>query len=99
MMGRKKLKDNVKYKGTYINDDLTVLRSKLLNFVKESGRFGRVWTVAGRIHVSKKVPVGTTSNGNERPLVISNADELFDIGFDADSIDPEKLGLADYWVE
>ena len=91
------MRDKDPYKSVYVNDDLTPLRSKLLKYVKDSKRFGRVWTVEGKIHIGKKVPPGQQNDLTERPMVIENADDLFRIGFD--SIDPEALGLSDWWVD
>ena len=97
MVKRKNLKDKEQYKSVYVNDDLTVLRSKLFKYVKDSKRFDRVWTVDGKIHISKKVPLGKERNVTERPMVIENADDLFRIGFD--SVDAEALGLSEWWVD
>jgi len=96
MVAKKNLKEKDNYKGVFINDDLTPMRSRLLGYVKESQRFGRVWSSDGRILCLKKLPTGVQRDQNERPLVIETADDLFDAGFD--NIDPVRLGVQDWYV-
>ena len=95
MSKRKNLRDNSTYKQIFINDDLTILRAKLMKYVKSSGRFGRVWAQEGKIFVGKKTIPGTQNT--DRPAVIETADDLFRLGFD--TVDPHALGLAEWWVD
>jgi len=94
MMKRKNLKDKDGMKNVFINDDLTTLRSRLLKFMKQSGKFERVWTVEGRILCVKKSTPGAPPDTMVRSA--ETADDLFHLGFD--QIDYEALGLEEYWT-
>lgn len=95
MRKKKNLKDKAEYAKTYVNEDLTPLRSKLLNLIKKAGRHS-VWTVEGRLLCVSKRPPGVRNN-DERPTVIESPDDLFRIGFD--SVDMAELGLEDFLPE
>ena len=91
MKGKKNLKGKPDFLNIYINDDLTVLRAKLLGYVKSLPDIDRVWTIEGKIFALKKSPPGVTPPARPRPYVIESPDGLFDL--ELDSVDYEKLGL------
>ena len=74
----------------YINDDLTPLRAKLLQYVKRLHNTDNVWTVDGKIMCTKKTAPGLQLD-NVKPVVIDSPDDLFLLGID--SVDWAKLGL------
>jgi hypothetical protein len=71
------------YKGVFISDDLTPLRLRLKDYIKESGKVSKLYTRDGIIHC-------VSENKDE---LISSPDELFKIEL---PIDFRKLGLEAY---
>lgn len=109
MMARKNLKDKAVAKDVSIFDDLTPLRNRLRQYLKNSGRFHRVWTKEGKIYCSKTAPPRADDDKSdneaerdndkqrqptERPMVVETPDDLFLVGFD--SVDYVALGLEDW---
>jgi hypothetical protein len=109
MMAKKNLKDKAVAKDVTLFDDLTPLRNRLRQYVKNSGRFERVWTKDGKIYCTRTVPHrGDVSDNedekdnenvknkrpSEKPMVIETPDDLFSLGFD--SVDYAALGLEDW---
>ena len=74
----------------FINDDLTPLRAKLLQYVKRLHNIDNVWTVDGKIFCTKKTVPGLQMD-NVKPVVIDSPDDLFFLGVDC--VDWAKLGL------
>ena len=83
MKSRKKLKDLPNHKGkTYLNDDLTTMRARLMAYTKGLPNVQRVNTSNGKIHCN-------TKDGNH--VIVDTPDDLFKLG--VESIDYSKLGL------
>lgn len=80
---KKRLSISQTYKGVFISDDLTPLRLRLKDYIKESGKVSKLYTRDGNIHCLFK-------NKDE---VISSPDDLFKIEL---PIDFRKLGLEAY---
>lgn len=92
MTKKKELRGKKGYEKTFINDDLTPLRSRLLGYVKRIDGVEKAWTVDGRIFVAKKVPLGLRPELRPKPTVIESPDDLFRLG--VDRVDYKELGLA-----
>lgn len=97
MRAKMNLKDNPGYRKVFINEDLTVLRAKLLKYVKDLPMVDRAWTREGKIYARKKMP-GGQERGQERGnrvkaeiVAIENPDHLFRLG--VDDLDYARLGL------
>lgn len=92
MKQKKKLKRNDGFKGVFLNDDLTPLRSKLLSICKAQKKVERVTTSHdGKIVCFlRKVP-GSTS-ASPAPVFVETPDDLFQLG--VDELDYERLGLT-----
>jgi hypothetical protein len=89
MQRKKELKGKEKYKGIYLNDDLTPLRARLLKFVKGLGMVEQAWTIDGKIYLKKK------GQSTQRPVVIETPDQLFDrLGVKLGPEDFVSLGLG-----
>lgn len=90
MQKKKALKGKAGYERVFINDDLTPLRAKLLGEVKRLDGIDRAWTVDGKIHCVKKVPVGMPP---PRPIFVETPDDLHrELG--AETVNWEALGLS-----
>ena len=96
-MKKKNLRDKDKYRKIFINEDLTPLRSRMLKYIKDSQKFGPVWTMEGKIYCGKKLPPGAPTDLRERPKVIETPDDMFQAGFD--TIDFDRLGLGDLFLD
>jgi hypothetical protein len=84
--GRKKLKENPIHKGkTFINEDLTPLRSKLLGYIKSIDGIRSVSTKNGRIFCN------TSDN---KLVIVDTPDDLFELG--VNTVDYHRLGLGKY---
>ena len=90
MKNKKKLKEQSGMKRTFINDDLTTLRSRLYGYVRALPCVDKAWTVDGKVFALKKSPPGSNPT-DQRPYIIETPDDLFRIG--EDKIDYAKLGL------
>ncbi|CAC5386724.1 unnamed protein product [Mytilus coruscus] len=84
MSNKKVLKGKLDYKDIFINEDLTMLRLKMLNMVKKHDNVKSVFTRDGKINCFLR---------NGRKKIIENPDDLFEVGFD--SVDYSALGLCD----
>ena len=85
MRAKKKLKDVAGGK-VYVNEDLTPLRVKLLQLVKEKTGYKHAHTINGRIVVFKE----------KKRSYIENPDDLFKVGINVDQETLVKLGLSNY---
>ncbi|CAC5376002.1 unnamed protein product [Mytilus coruscus] len=83
MSNKKVLKGKLDYKDIFINEDLTMLRLKMLNMVKKHDNVMSVFTRDGKINCFLR---------NGRKKIIENPDDLFEVGFD--SVDYSALGLS-----
>lgn len=93
MAKKKSLKGKEGFLRVYVNDDLTPLRAKLLALVKRLDDVDKAWTVGGRIHCTKKTPLGLAPGASQRPVVIIDTpDDLFKLG--VEQIDFGFLGLT-----
>jgi hypothetical protein len=68
---KKKLQDCPELKKVYINEDLTVLRLKLLQYVKNIDNVKSAVTRKGKIHCVMK---------NGKQMTVDNPDDLFHLG-------------------
>ena len=50
MTNKKTLRSIDRYRHTYVNDDLTPLRSRMLRTLKNDDELKRVWTIDGIFH-------------------------------------------------
>ena len=82
MQSKKNFRGNERTKNIFVNDDLTPLRAKMLNFIKQSKRFRAVYTRDGRIFI----------RDGERVKIVNNPDDLFLLGFNGDDI--EAAGIS-----
>ena len=89
---KKNLKGKAAFSKVFVNDDLTVLRQRLLGYVKSLDCVESAWTSGGRILASKKTPPGLPQADRTRPIVIESPDDLFKLG--VDSVDYSKMGLS-----
>jgi len=80
---KKNLKDSVKFKGTFITEDMTALRMKLLQVVKDDKETSDAYTINGNVHVTYR----------KKKVVIASPDDLFKINIDPDM---EALGLKSF---
>lgn len=82
---KKNLKSMATYKdkGVYITDDITQLRLKLKNFLKQQEGITKVYTIDGNIHCEK----------DQKHYVVSSPDDLFFLDID---VDLDVLGLKNY---
>jgi hypothetical protein len=92
MMKKKSLKGKDKYNGVFIGDDLTLLRSRLLGYVKRLPCIEKAWCIDGRIHCQKRVPPGLAPADQPRPIVVETPDDLYKLGLDG--VDYAALGLG-----
>ena len=91
VVGRKKvLKEQDK--GVFINDDLTLLRSKMMYAIKQTKKW-IVWSVRGVLHCTKKLPEGVRPEEGRRQelVIVETPDDLIKVGIT--SIDLADLGL------
>ena len=91
MKSKKKLKEQSGMQKTFINDDLTTLRSRLYGYVRALPCVDKAWTVDGKIFAMKKSPPGTNQE-DQRPTIVETPDDLFRLG--VDKVDFAKLGLT-----
>ncbi|KAK7485562.1 hypothetical protein BaRGS_00023250 [Batillaria attramentaria] len=96
MQKRRMLKDNDRYKSTFINDDLTPMRSKLLSACKdvEGVAYARS-THDGRILCTFKNPPGHT--GPPKTQLVETPDDLFHLG--VSHVNYSDFGLDPYGVK
>lgn len=92
MSKKKHLKGQQGYDKIFINEDLTQLRSRLLGYVKRLEGVERAWTIDGRIHCLKKVPVGLQPELRPKPVIIETPDDLW-LKLGVDSVNYKELGL------
>ncbi|KAK7473461.1 hypothetical protein BaRGS_00035290 [Batillaria attramentaria] len=95
MQNRKALKDRAPYQKVYINDDLTLMRSKLLYKCKNTSTVQSVRTTHdGKILCTMKSPPGHT--GPAKTVAVETPDDLFHLG--VDNISYAEFGVDAYGV-
>ncbi|KAL8614641.1 hypothetical protein ACOMHN_037694 [Nucella lapillus] len=94
VMERKKvLREKEEHRGTYLNDDLTPLRARLLGMVQRLDGIQKAWMVDGRIFCLKRMLVGLAVQ--QKPVLLETPDDLFSkLGVELTSEDFRNLGLA-----
>lgn len=78
------------FKGVYVQEDLTVQRSKLFRYIKGNANVERVRTSEGKIQVTLK-----EDQGSGKKVVVENPDDLFRIGVDINDGDIVQFGYQD----
>lgn len=78
------------FKWVYIQEDLTIQRSKLFRSLKNDANTEWVKTREGKIHVSLK-----DDKGSGKKVVIDNPDDLFMVGIDINDADIIQFGFQD----
>ena len=58
-----------RFKKVFVNEQLTLMRKKMLKAVKDDASMEKAWTVEGKI--------GCVIKGNTRPVYINNPDDIF----------------------
>lgn len=92
MKKRQLLKESVRYKRVYLNDDLTPLRSRLLHLAKNHDAVQRVSTTHdGKIICHMRKKTGQTSGD---VVYLDSPDDLFRLGLK--DVDYRQLGLLNY---
>nr|KAG5697501.1 hypothetical protein BaRGS_019455 [Batillaria attramentaria] len=95
MQNRKALKDRAPYQKVYINDDLTLMRSKLLYKCKNTSTVQSVRTTHdGKILCTMKSAPGHT--GPAKTVAVETPDDLFHLG--VDNISYAEFGVDAYGV-
>lgn len=79
---KKKLKDDASLSKVYINEDLTLLRMKLLQYVKKLENVNAAFTRDGKVQCIMK---------DGKKFTVENPDDLFNLG--EDDVDYGELGL------
>ena len=78
----------------FINDDLTLLRGKLLREVKKDPNVERAYTLDGRVHcIMKQKPSNAGQGGREKRITLDNPDDLFKLGWTEEQMRDTKLFL------
>ena len=92
--GRRHLKGKEGFDGIYLNDDLSGLRSRMMQLLKREGR--DVWSINGKLHTAKKLPQGATPADRKARtvIVVESPEDLFSLGIERWT--REELGLHAY---
>ena len=75
MRNKKRLRDFEIYENVFINDDLTILRNKLVMELKRDDNIKQVWTIEGRIFCIQM------DQGREVKRVVDSPEDLFKVGW------------------
>ena len=81
--GRRHLKGKDGFDGIYINEDLTLHRSKLMHLIKKNGF--DVWSINGKLHCAKTLPPGRNTPEDRRArhvTVVESPEGLFELEID-----------------
>ena len=90
LQNKRNLKGKDGYKKVYINEDLTVLRSKLFAEVRKNDKVKSATTREGKVICYLKDP------RQPGPVVLETPDDLFKLGYD--DIDYKTFGLQEHTV-
>ena len=82
--------DACPFKGVYVQEDLTVQRSKMFRYLKGLANVERVKTSGGRLQVTLKL-----DKGSGKKVTIENPDDLFRVGVDLSDADIVEFGYKD----
>ena len=85
MRCKKKMREMSEFRGVYINDDLTALRSRLVYELKRDAGVQKVWTIDGRIFCVQ------VENGHEVRKIVESPEDLFGVGWSEERV--AMLGL------
>ena len=75
MRNKRKLRENDKRRGVYVNEDLTPLRAKLSKVLRSDPAIKKVWSIDGRIFCV------INEDGRETKKTIETPDDLFKLGW------------------
>ena len=78
------------FKGVYIQEDLTMQRSRMFCYLKAINNVKRVCMSIGRIQVTLK-----DDKSSGRRVTIGNPDDFFRIGVDIETTDLKQFGYQD----
>ena len=81
MNKKKSLKDSSKYADIFVNEDLTLVRSKMLGLIKRTKRFS-AWTQNGKILCTPRRPPGAPQADRVKPISVETPEDLFHLGLD-----------------
>ena len=87
MKKKKELKKRDDLKDVFIADDLTRLRSRLVQAMKQDVNIVRVWTIDGKVHYIMK------RGGREEKKALDSIDDLVHLGWDEGKIREAGLFL------
>lgn len=82
--------DECPFKGVYVQEDLTVQRSKMFRYLKGLANVERVRTSEGRLQVTLKL-----DKGSGKKVTVENPDDLFRVGVDLSDADIVEFGYKD----
>ena len=87
MKKKKELRKRDDLKDVFIADDLTRLRSRLVQAMKQDVNIVRVWTIDGKVHYIMK------RGGREEKKALDSIDDLVHLGWDEGKIREAGLFL------
>lgn len=87
MQKRKNLKEKEGYARVYVNEDLTMLRRRLLDVVRKCPQVSRANSKDGKIFVTLR-----NARQEDRPVIVESPDDLFKLG--CTDIPYDELGLS-----
>ena len=85
MTNKKTLRSIDRYRHTYVNDDLTPLRSRMLRTLKNDDEVKRVWTIDGIFHCI------VVENNAEVKKRLETPDDLFKLGWSQEKMQDSGL--------
>ena len=88
MRNKRKLRENDKRRGVYVNEDLTPLRAKMSRVLRNDPAIKKVWTIDGRIFCV------ITEDGREAKKTIETPDDLFKLGWTE-----ERMAELDLYIK
>lgn len=93
---KKNLKEKPQYPKTYLQDDLTKLRSKLYYMAREMECVDKCWTIDGKIFAKLKESCGLNKKGQQKLKVIETPEDLTELPGAVCPPDYKELGLETY---
>ena len=92
MRNKRKLRENDKGRGVYVNEDLTPLRAKMSRVLRNDPAIKKVWTIEGRIFCV------INEDGRETKKTIETPDDLFKLGWTEERMAELDLYITYYQV-
>lgn len=89
MKAKKNLKDKSQYKNVYINDDLSILRGKVVKMMKDDKSIQKVWTIDGKI-----LCILEKEDGSLVKVTLDSIDDIPKLGWDAEREPDLRLYFA-----